>query len=248
MARAGPALTHSGGPGYGARRAFPRFSMRRRRDPAARPVPAGGAAREARGRLPVAGFDGRIVMNIMRIGISGNRGSFSEEAAESYARKCGIETFEPVYLISVENVLEALKNRSIRKGVFPIENSNGGIVYEAVLAMSRHVFEIEEFFDLDIRMNLLARPGANPSEIRVIISHQQALRQCRMYLKRKWGDTELREYCDTAQAAEDLSRGTLPPESAVIAPRTCADLYGLDLLEEGIQDLKFNYTTFIVAR
>jgi prephenate dehydratase len=39
----------------------------------------------------------------------------------------------------------------------------------------------------------------------------------------------------------------LPDTTAVIAPRTCAQLYGLEILEESIQDLKFNYTTFVVA-
>jgi prephenate dehydratase len=68
-----------------------------------------------------------------------------------------------------------------------------------------------------------------------------------MYLKRKWPDANIEAYEDTAKAAEDLGKGTLPDTTAVIAPRKCAELYGLEILEESIQDLKFNYTTFIVA-
>ena len=68
-----------------------------------------------------------------------------------------------------------------------------------------------------------------------------------MYLKRKWEDVELEEYSDTAQAAKDLREGKLDACAAVIAPRKCAELYNLEILEEGIQDLKFNFTTFIVA-
>jgi prephenate dehydratase len=55
-------------------------------------------------------------------------------------------------------------------------------------------------------------------------------------------------YPDTAKAAEDLANGTVPDTTAVIAPRKCAELYGLEVLEESIQDLKYNFTTFVVAR
>jgi prephenate dehydratase len=68
-----------------------------------------------------------------------------------------------------------------------------------------------------------------------------------MYLKRRWGEVELQEYSDTAEAAKDLGAGKLSDSTAVIAPRACADLYGLEILEEGIQDLKFNFTSFICA-
>jgi prephenate dehydratase len=113
--------------------------------------------------------------------------------------------------------------------------------------MARHTFKIEKMFEIDIKMNLLVRKGATASKINNITSHQQALRQCRMYLKRKWPDAELEEYSDTASAAKDLAEGVLPETTAVIAPKVCAEIYGLDLLEEGIQDLKFNFTNFIVA-
>lgn len=62
-----------------------------------------------------------------------------------------------------------------------------------------------------------------------------------------WGNAEILPYADTAKAANDLSDGTLPDTTAVIASRGCAALYDLDILEESIQDLKFNYTTFVVA-
>lgn len=186
-------------------------------------------------------------MSKIKIGVSGNQGSFSEEAANYYCHKNGVEDYELVYLISVDNVLNAIKNEEVQKGVFPIENSNGGIVYEAVYAMSKYLFSIEHMFEIDIKHCLLIKPGVNSGDIKKIASHQQALKQCRMYLKRKWGETDLEEYKDTAQAAKDLSEGVLTPETAVIAPKASAELYGLDILEEGIQDLKFNFTTFIVA-
>ncbi len=185
--------------------------------------------------------------NIVTIGISGNIGSFSEEAAVSYAKKKCFQDYQLKYLINVENVLKKLAAGKINLGVFPIENSNGGIVYEAVYAMAQYTFRIKKMFDLDIRHSLLILPGKNASEIKIIASHDQAIRQCKMYLKRKWPNIELKEWCDTAQAAKDLRDGKLLENVAVIAPKRCAELYDLEILEEDIQDLKFNFTTFIVA-
>jgi len=184
---------------------------------------------------------------MLTIGVSGNRGSFSEEAAQNYCLKNKIEDYKLSYLIGVENALKALTEGKVEKAIFPIENSNGGAVIEALYAMSNYVFNIEEIFEIDVRHNLLVLPGTNSSNIKKIVSHPQALKQCRMYLQRKWEGAELVEYSDTASAAEDLSTGKLEKDCAVIAPKICASIYSLDILEEGIQDLKFNYTSFISA-
>lgn len=186
-------------------------------------------------------------MSKLKIGVSGNRGSFSEEAANYYCQKNNIENYEISYLLNVQNTLTALNKGEIDKAVFPIENSNGGIVYEAVYAMSKNNFNIENIFEIDIKMNLLVLPGTKANDITKIVSHQQALKQCRMYLRRMWPEVELEEYSDTATSAKDLSEGILPKNVAVITPRVCAEIYNLEILEEGIQDLKFNFTTFIVG-
>lgn len=185
--------------------------------------------------------------NKIRIGVCGNIGSFSEEAGNHYCHKHGIKDYELVYLVTAENTLSALTSGKVDKGVFPIENSNGGIVYESVYAMAKYTFSIEKMFDIDVRHSLLALPGKKMSDIKKIVSHQQALKQCKMYLKMKQADKELEEWSDTAQAASDLSTGVLDENTAVIANQACAKIYRLEILEEGIQDLKFNFTTFVVA-
>ena len=183
----------------------------------------------------------------IKIGISGQKGSFSEQAAEYYCHMQKITDHELVYLVSVENVLIALDEKMINLAIFPIENSTGGIVEETIYAMSRHIFNIKAKFEIDIKHNLMIKKGVKASEIKKITSHQQALRQCRMYLRRVWPDIEIEEYADTAKAAADLSADLLGATTAVIAPRRCAELYDLDILEEGIQDLKFNFTLFLVG-
>lgn len=187
------------------------------------------------------------MLKFMKIGISGVQGSFSEEAAAEYTRKEGISDAQIEYLVTVENVLTALENGSIELGIFPIENSNGGIVIETVYGMAKHNFTIKKLFEIDVHQCLLVAPGTNPDQITAITSHDQALKQCRMYLKRKWPGVDIVPYPDTAKAAKDLAEGTLPTTTAVISAKGCAALYGLEVLEESIQDLKFNFTTFIAG-
>ncbi len=180
---------------------------------------------------------------IMKIGIMGAIGSFTEQAGKEYA-----PNGEIVPLISAQNVLKHLQDKKIDRAIFPIENSNGGIVIEAVYAMAEFTFSIEKMFEIDIHHMLLVKPGTTAAAIKTVASHDQAIKQCRMYLKRAWPEAELQPYVDTAKAAEDLASGDLPSTTAVIAPRRSAELYGLDILEESIQDLKYNYTTFVVAK
>lgn len=184
----------------------------------------------------------------MKIGVMGARGSFSEQAGELYIKKENHRDAEILPLISAENVLMALNKGEIDRAIFPIENSNGGIVLEAVYAMAKHTFEIETMFELDVHHMLLVKPHVTASHIETVASHDQALKQCRMYLKRTWPECDIMPYADTAKAAEDLAAGILPDTTAVIAPKRAAELYGLQILEESIQDLKFNYTVFVVAK
>lgn len=184
----------------------------------------------------------------MKIGIMGAQGSFSEEAARRHIELEKLSGAEILYLVSAERVLASLEAGESDLGIFPIENSNGGIVIEAVHAMAAHRFKIEKLFEIDVHHNLLVLPGVTAGEITSITSHDQALKQCRMYLKRKWPGVDITEYADTAKAAADLANGTLPRTTAVIASRAAAKLYDLETLEESIQDLKFNYTSFVVAK
>lgn len=181
------------------------------------------------------------------IGVSGAIGSFSEQATKEYCRKHQLENYKLEYLISVENVLNALENGKIEMGIFPIENSNGGIVIESVYAMSRYIFKIQELFEIPVIHCLLVKPSIKKEDIKTIASHDQAIKQCKMYIKRNWTDTNIEARDDTAKAAKDLSEGILPPDTAVLAPESCAALYGLEILEKGVQDLKFNFTSFLAV-
>ncbi len=100
-------------------------------------------------------------------------------------------------------------------------------------------------FSILISQNLITLPGVALEQITEIHSHQQALRQCRDYLTTHFWGLPLIEESDTAYAAERLQKGELPNTAAVIANKTCAELYHLQLLRENIHDLKNNLTLFL---
>ncbi len=104
----------------------------------------------------------------MKIGIMGEKGSFSEQAARTYCAENPSFACEIDYLVNAERVLTALERGEVDRGIFPIENSNGGIVLEAVHAMSKHNFDIEKMFEIEVKHNLLVFPGMKATDITAI--------------------------------------------------------------------------------
>jgi prephenate dehydratase len=100
-------------------------------------------------------------------------------------------------------------------------------------------------FHILVNQNLLALPGVNVGDITEIHSHQQALRQCKDYLAEHFWTRPLIEADDTAEAARRLSEGKLPATAGVIGSDYCAELYDLNIVENGIHDLKNNITLFL---
>src|SRR5690606_27531218 len=100
----------------------------------------------------------------MTIGIMCAKASFSEEDARTYMKQKGLTT-DIEYLVSAERMLTALEAGDIDLGIFAIENSNGGIVIEAVHAMAKHRFKVKRIFEIDVHQNLLVKPGVNADQI-----------------------------------------------------------------------------------
>lgn len=181
-----------------------------------------------------------------RLGVSGDAGSFSEEAGLLYATREGIDT-KIRYCIDMEGVLSALDQKKIDLGIFPVVNSRGGLVQTAFEAMGRHLFKLTGEVWMEVQQCLLVFPGVSKKEIKKIATHPQAISQCERYIKREFPRATLLDWEDTAKAARDLHEGMLEKTTAVIAPTRAAQLYHLKVLEKGIQDQHPNLTTFIVV-
>ena len=179
------------------------------------------------------------------IGLQGAKGSFSEEASITFAKNHGIHNYQLEYLISSKNVLKSLQDRNIKFGIIAMENAQGGIVIESVKALASYRCEIVDMFHLQIKQNLLVRPGIHIGQITEIHSHQQALRQCRNYLSEHFWTRPLIESDDTAEAARRLKQGKIPKTAAVIGSESCSKQYNLNILERDIHDLKNNLTLFL---
>jgi prephenate dehydratase len=183
-------------------------------------------------------------MSHTTIAISGIAGSFSEEAARKFLHDSAIEG-EIIYAVTAKDTFEAVASGRTTYGLIPLENSNGGIVLETVHAAGDYLYHIEKILEIDVHQNLIVMPGTKRDDIKKIVSHQQALAQCKFYLRRDWPNIDHLEYADTALAAKDLAEGKLGPDTAIIASVAAAQIYHLTLLEPSIQDLKFNYTSFM---
>ncbi len=98
---------------------------------------------------------------------------------------------------------QALEAGEVDIGIFALENSNGGVVYESVYAMAAHRFRVVDLFEIDVNHTLLVHPSLPGREsIERIASHQQAIRQCRMWLRHHFPTTLVTEEPDTATSSQ----------------------------------------------
>lgn len=183
----------------------------------------------------------------IRIGVSGDKGSFSEEAGLLYANRIGEKPILK-FCIDMESVLKALDKNQIDLGIFPVANSRGGLVQTSFEAMGRHLFELVDEIWLDVHQCLMAKKGVLINSIKQIASHPQAFSQCERFLAKEFPKVKLIDWEDTAKAARDLSSGLIPKHSAVIAPALSAKIYNLKIIKRSIQDNHPNLTTFIVVK
>lgn len=186
------------------------------------------------------------------IGIQGGRGSFNEEAIQYYLQRNKIKDYKIVYLHTTENVMRELHEGTIDQGQFAIHNSIGGIVYESVAAMAKYKFEILEQFAIKIAHALMVKKGVALKDIDTIMTHPQVLAQCKSSLSQKYEQLKQTsgegERIDHALVAKSLSEGKLPKNIATMGSKVLAELYDLDIIEDNLQDLHDNYTSFLLVK
>ena len=124
-----------------------------------------------------------------RIAISGIAGSFSEEAARKFLSLREMAA-EIDYATTARDTFEAVSSGRTALGLVPLENSNGGLVLETVHAAADYLYHIERIFEIDVHQNIIVLPGTDRSSITKIVSHHQALAQCKFYLRRQWPAAE----------------------------------------------------------
>ena len=174
-----------------------------------------------------------------RVAFQGERGAYSEMAARA---ALGSE-IEPVPCRTFDDVFASVETGECDLGLVPIENSLAGSIHRNYDLLLRHALHIVGETQLRIEHCLIANPGVELSEIRVVRSHPQALAQCEHHLA-EMGVTAEAAY-DTAGSVRDL-RDSGARDVAALASRLAAEIYGMVVLKEGMEDDRQNYTRFLV--
>ncbi|MFV0553649.1 MAG: prephenate dehydratase [Mangrovibacterium sp.] len=177
-----------------------------------------------------------------RIAIQGIAGSFHEDAARQYFKN---EEIEIVECRSFNRVCEMVDNDEVDLAVMAIENSiAGSLLQNYSLIKDYHLHVIGETY-VHIKMNLMALEGVKLSDIDTIYSHPVAIRQCMEYIEKQLPNAQIIENQDTAKSGKIVQEKQLRNAAAIGNLRT-AELYGLKVLDKGIETNKRNYTRFWV--
>ena len=170
------------------------------------------------------------------VACQGVEGAYSQLACERLFAAPNIQYFR-----SFEGVFSAIEAGFCRYGILPIENSTAGSVKRVYDLMVSHNFSIVRSVRLKVDHCLLAKPGS--TEIHEVFSHEQAISQCAEFLK-TLGDIKITRCENTAVAAQTVAASERQ-DVAALSSRFCAELYGLDILRSGVQDVGNNHTRFI---
>jgi prephenate dehydratase len=172
------------------------------------------------------------------VSYQGEPGAFSSQAALQAFPDC-----ELLPCPTFEDALAAVSEGKARYGMIPIDNSIAGRVADIHHLLPRSGLHIIGEHFLPIRFHLMAVEGATLATLKTVQSHIHALGQCRKIIRKLGLKAEVA--ADTAGSARQVAEaGDLT--RAAIAPHIAADVYGLNILMEDIEDEKHNTTRFVI--
>ncbi len=174
----------------------------------------------------------------IRVAYLGPAATYSHMAARDHFGAGA--TFVPA--ASIPQVFEEVEHGRSNFGVVPIENSTDGVVTYTLDRFLESELKIAAEICLDVNHCLLSKSG-QPEQVRRILSHPQGLAQCRRWIATHFPRASLHETASTARAAETAAEHD---DVAAIASAMAAEVYGLVVLAENIQDQSFNATRFAV--
>jgi prephenate dehydratase len=174
----------------------------------------------------------------LTIAFQGEPGSYSELAAfEHFGAEIGTIPCE-----SFETAFEAVSQGACTYGLLPFENSLAGSIHRNYDLILRHELYIASEYHLRVQHCLLGLPGARIEEIREVHSHPQALAQCEHTLTRL--GVQRVNAADTAGSARLVKAGGDKCVAAIASTRA-AQVYGLAILVENLEDNPSNFTRFL---
>lgn len=172
------------------------------------------------------------------VACQGVEGAYSQIACDKMFPHADI-----MYFQRWDNVFNAVEKGFCKYGVLPIENSTHGSVVGVYDLMKKHNFSIVRSVKLRISHNLLAKPNVDIKDITEVYSHEQAIGQCSEFLNSN-PQIKVNVCANTAVAAKMVAESDRN-DVAAISSQQCAELYGLKVLSDSIQNSDNNYTRFI---
>lgn len=176
----------------------------------------------------------------MRVAFQGERGAYSEEAI---TKRWGDEA-EPVPRPYLKDVFDAVEMGVVDVGLVPVENSVEGSVVRTFDLLNERSLVAQGETVLRVVHCLIANVGVVAGEVRRVYSHPQALGQARQYLE--WHGYEPVAFYDTAGSVKYIRDNKLM-DAAAIASLKAAQVYDMDVLQQGIETHKENYTRFLIV-
>lgn len=150
---------------------------------------------------------------------------------------------EPLPCATFEDVFQAAASSEAELAMIPVENSIAGRVADIHHLLPTSPLQIVAEHFMPIRFQLMGVKGARLEDITAAHSHIMGLGQCRNFLRAR--GIKARTTADTAGAAREVAEAGDPTQAA-IAPRLAAEVYGLDILAENIEDAAHNTTRFVI--
>ncbi len=175
----------------------------------------------------------------MKVSFQGEPGAYSEQAVFNY-----FGNVETVPCESFDVMFDAVVSGKSDMALAPIENSLAGSIHQNYDLLLRHDLHIVGEYLLRVQHCLITNAGVKKEDIRKAISHPQALGQCAAYLRSHGIKAE--QVYDTAGSVKMLKESGAR-DVAAIASQRAAELYGMQILEEGIEDNAENYTRFLAV-
>ena len=176
-----------------------------------------------------------------RIAIQGIAGCFHDAAAHLYFEGEEVET---VPCESFPAMFDTLSSDSSLLGIMAVENTIAGPLLQNHELLRQSNLKVIGELKMRISHVLCALPGQEIDRLTEVNSHPMALMQCEQYLRRH-PNLKIVERFDTAGSAEEIARDNLVGHAAVCG-EYAAGLYGLDILERGIETNKRNFTRFLI--
>jgi prephenate dehydratase len=176
------------------------------------------------------------------VAIQGNVASFHDLAVRNYFKAVPVKIYP---CKTFKQVCISVDSGKTDFGIIAIENSLAGSILPNYALLETFPIQIIGEQYLHISHNLMALPGQHITDLRIVRSHPMALAQSSEFFER-YPHLEPIETNDTAESAKEISENKLTGVGAVASERAAA-LFGLEILESGIENLKNNYTRFFIV-